>query len=494
MEPNREKEILEIVERVIEEGPYKPEWGSLMNAKLPDWFEKEKLGIFIHWGIYSVPANSNEWYSRNMYIKGTSEYDHHIKTYGPHTEFGYKDFIPMFKAEKFDPKEWIELFKDAGAGYLFPVAEHHDGFQMYDSQLSDWNAVQMGPHRDVLGDLKKEAEDKDMKFCTSSHRVEHWFFMGHGKEFDSDIKDPMKKGDFYWPAMSEQNHQDLFSEPCPTEEFMNDWLARTAEIILKYQPKLLYFDWWIQHQACKPYLKKLAAFYYNCGKKWGTDVLICYKHEAMMFGSGIVEVERGSFADAKPYPWQTDTAVARNSWCYTDTLDYKSSYEIICTLIDVVSKNGNLLLNIGPKADGSIPDGDKKILKDLASWMSINKEAIIGAKTWRKSEEGPTKSVDGQFSDQSEKTFTDKDFRFTVNNGAIYAIAMKCPEDGHFVIKALADSKDQNIPEFHGIIEDVKVLGFEDNVKSWTKDGEGLHIETDGITTEFPVVIKVIIE
>lgn len=163
-------------------------------------------------------------------------------------------------------------------------------------------------------------------------------FLGHGKEFDSDIKEPLQKGDLYWPSMPEPDAEDLYGEPYPTEEFLNDWLARTAEIILNYKPSLLYFDWWVQHQAFKPYLKKLAAFYYNCGVKWGKDVKICYKHDAMMFGSGIVEVERGGFAEAKPYDWQTDTAVARNSWCYTDTLDYKSSNEIICTLVDVVSK------------------------------------------------------------------------------------------------------------------------------------------------------------
>ncbi len=494
MNPNREKEILQIVDEVIAEGPYKPEWSSLTAAKVPEWFNEKRFGIFVHWGLYSVPANSNEWYSRNMYIKGMPAYEHHIKTYGPQSQFGYKDFIPMFTAEGFDPKEWMTLFKEAGAGYVFPVAEHHDGFQMYDSELSDWNTVQMGPHRDILRELKTEADKQGLVFCTSSHRAEHWFFMGHGKEFDSDVKDPMVKGDFYWPAMPEPDNQDLYSEPYPTTEFLDDWLARTAEIILKYQPKLLYFDWWLQHQAFKPYLKKLTAFYYNCGKKWGVDVQICYKHEAMAFGSGIVEVERGGFADAKPYPWQTDTAVARNSWCYTDTLDYKSSYEIICTLVDVISKNGNLLLNIGPKGDGSIPDGDRQILKDLAGWMRANKEAVVGVKTWRKSEEGPTVSVDGQFSDQCKKDYVVGDYRFTAGNGAIYAIALKCPEDGRFTVKSLADSTDQDKPEFHGIIERVEILGFEGAIKNWTKDGDGLHIETEGISSEFPVVIKVSVE
>ena len=340
MDPNREKEILQTVEEIIAAGPYRPDWASLMEAPVPAWFRRRRLGIFSHWGPYSAAAKFNEWYSRNMYIQGTEEFRHHVATYGPHAQFGYKDFIPMLTAEKFDAKEWIRLFKAAGAGYFCPVAEHHDGFQMYDSDLSDWNAVKMGPKRDVLGELKAAAEEEDLVFCASSHRAEHWFFMGHGQEFESDIREPMVKGDFYWPAMPEQNHQDLFSEPYPTEEYLNDWLARTAEIILKYQPKLLYFDWWLQHQAFKPYLKKLAAFYYNCGKRWGTDVMICYKHDAMMFGSGIVEVERGSFAEPKPYAWQTDTAVAYNSWCYTDSLQYKRGVEVIRTLIDVVSKGG----------------------------------------------------------------------------------------------------------------------------------------------------------
>lgn len=492
--PGKEKELLDLVDRIIEQGPYKPEWSSLMKAKTPEWFREHKLGIFIHWGLYSVPANSNEWYSRNMYIQGMPAFEHHVKTYGPQKEFGYKDFIPLFRAEKFDPHEWMDLFKAAGAGYVFPVAEHHDGFQMYASDLSNWNAADMGPKRDLLGELKEAAEKQSVVFCTSSHRAEHWFFMGHGKEFDSDIKDPMQKGDFYWPAMPEPDNQDLFSKPYPTEEYLNDWLARTAELILRYRPKLLYFDWWLQHQAFKPYLKKLAAFYYNCGNQWGEDVLICYKHDAMMFGSGIVEVERGSFAEAKPYPWQTDTAVARNSWCYTDSLDYKSSNEIIWTLVDVVSKGGNLLLNIGPKADGSIPDGDRMILEDLAAWMQVNSQAVIGASCWRKSQEGPTKSVEGQFQDQQEKTFTSDDYRFTVNNGAIYAIAMKCPEDGCFTIRAIADSPDQNAPEFHGIVKTVSILGYEDISLKWRKDANGLHVHADGIYSEFPVTIKIEIE
>lgn len=491
MNPNREREILQIIDQVIAEGPYAPTWESLMNAPVPDWFRQRRLGIFSHWGPYSAAAKGNEWYSRNMYIQGSEEFQHHVATYGPHSQFGYKDFIPMLTAEKFDAGAWLRLFKAAGAGYYVPVAEHHDGFQMYDSQLSDWNAAQMGPRRDVLGELKAAAEAEDVIFCASSHRAEHWFFMSHGREFDSDIKEPMAKGDFYWPAMPEPEHFDMFSQPYPTEEYLNDWLARTAEIILQYQPRLLYFDWWLLHQAFGPYLKKLAAFYYNCGRKWGADTMICYKHDAMMFGSGIVEVERGSFAEPKPYAWQTDTAVAYNSWCYTDSLQYKKSVEIIRTLVDVVSKGGNLLLNVGPKADGTIPEGDRKILEELGQWMQINGEAIHGSKCWRKFREGPTASADGQFNEKP-RDYTSEDYRFTAANGAIYAICMACPADGRFTVKSLADSPDHNAPEFHGIVDKVEILGYTGPV-TWHKDTQGLHVTAD-VHSDVPVTLKITVE
>lgn len=484
------KKYLDEIEKVIEQGPYEPTWSSLSKWRVPAWFQEKKFGIFIHWGLYSVPANSNEWYSRNMYIKGMPAYEHHIKTYGAQKDFGYKDFIPMFTAEKFNPKEWAKLIKETGAQYVFPVAEHHDGFQMYKSEISKWNAYEMGPKRDILGELKEAFEEEGLVFCTSSHRAEHWFFMGHGKEFDSDIKDPMQRGDFYWPAMPEPDNQALQSEPYPTEEFLHDWLIRTCELIDSYQPKILYFDWWIQHEAFKPYLLKLAAYYYNRGVEWGTPTAICYKHDAMMFGSGIVEVERGGFADAKPYPWQTDTAVAHNSWCYTDTLDYKTTKEIVWKLIDVVSKNGNLLLNIGPKADGTIPEGDLKIMKELGAWMDVNHEAIYNSKTWRKAKEGPTKDSEGQFMDSQAQGYTSEDFRFTVANGALYAFALEYPEDGQVVIKSLAHSKDQNVPEFHGLIKNVSVLGFDETPEYHVSD-EGLHIKTKNVKSTLPVVFKI---
>lgn len=485
-----EKQYLEEIDRVIQKGPFHADWNSLTQFSVPDWFSKAKFGIFVHWGLYSIAAHSNEWYSRNMYIQQKEEWDYHRKTFGDHTKFGYKDFIPMFHAQNFDPEQWAKLFREAGAQYVFPVAEHHDGFQMYRSEISKYNAFDMGPHRDLLAELKQAIEAQGMKFCTSSHRAEHWFFMGHGKEFESDVKEPLKRGDFYWPAMPEPDLEDLQSQPYPTEEFLTDWLLRTCEIIDRYQPCILYFDWWIQHEAFKETLKKLTAYYYNCAVSWKKQVAICYKHDAMMFGSGIIEMERGGFADTKPYVWQTDTAIAKNSWCYTDTLEYKTSRQIICTLIETISKNGNMLLNIGPRGDGSIPEKDQEILREVGSWIEKNKEAIYGSKPWRKCSEGSLHILEGQFMDNEELPYTKEEIRFTVRGNCVYAFVMNYPDDQNVTIRSLADSSDQNIPEFHGLIEQVNILGMETKLE-WRRDRSGLHIHTTDVVSEYPIVIRV---
>lgn len=486
-------QYLEQINRVIEKGIFKDNWESLSNYKLAEWYRNAKFGIFIHWGIYSVPAFGNEWYSRNMYIQGSTEYEHHIKTYGNHKDFGYKDFIPMFKAEKFDAEEWAQIFKESGARYVMPVAEHHDGFQMYQSNLSHYNAYEMGPKRDVLGELKEAVEKRDMKLAASSHRIEHWFFMGHGKEFDSDIKEPLQLGDFYWPAMPEpKDHHDSFC-PSPSKEFLDDWLLRTCELVDRYQPSIVYFDWWIHHHAAKPYLKKFAAYYYNRAMEWGKEVAINYKHDAFMFGSAVLDIERGKFADVKPYFWQTDTSVAKNSWCYTENNDYKTAREILCDLVDIVSKNGCLLLNIGPKADGTIPEEDKAILKEIGQWMKINGEAIYGSKVWRVSAEGPTVTEEGQFTDGNTVTYTSEDIRFTVRGSNLYATVLNYPENGEVIIKSLAARNAAIKPYFHGIIRDITVLGF-DEKPQWERREDGLILKTTKVASDKPVVFKIVVD
>lgn len=484
---------LKKISDVISKGPYSDDWSSLSAYKVPEWYRRAKFGIFIHWGVFSVPAFGNEWYSRNMYIKDSNEYLHHIETYGKHTGFGYKDLIPMFGAEKFNPNEWAKLFADSGAKYVVPVAEHHDGFQMYKSEISHWNAYEKGPCRDVLGELKSCCNALGMEVGASSHRAEHWFFMGCGKDFDSDIKEPLQRGDLYWPAMLSAELHDIFSKPEPSEEYLQDWLVRTCEIVDNYRPKIVYFDWWIQHSAFKPYLKKFAAYYYNRAHEWGTEAVINYKHDGFMFGTAVPDVERGQFAERKPFFWQTDTSVALNSWCYTENNSYRRAEEIVCDLVDIVSKNGCLLLNIGPKADGTIPDEDKNILLDIGKWLKINGEAIYGSSLWRRSAEGPTEIPEGQFTDGIKKNFTPQDIRFTTANGFLYAAVLKFSENGEYVITSLDMQDASSRDNFSGIIKGATVLGS-DKKPVWERRADGLHISTDYRNGDYPIVFKIEID
>ncbi len=483
---------LAAIESVVARGPYSADWASLSGYRVPEWYRDAKFGIFIHWGVYSVPAFENEWYPRNMYMPGSRAYEHHVKTYGSPAAFGYKDFIPLFKAEKFDPEAWAALFERAGARYVVPVAEHHDGFQMYRSEISRFNAFEMGPHRDTLGELKASCEARGLVLGASSHRIEHWFFMGHGRDFDTDVKEPLRRGDLYWPAMPEGDFDDLFSQPAPSDEFMRDWLERTCELVDRYRPRILYFDWWIEHSAAKPWVRKLAAYYYNRANEWGEEVVITYKHDAFQFGCAVPDVERGQFADVKPYVWQTDTAVALNSWCHTEGNKYRPAADLVRDLVDIVSKNGCLLLNIGPRADGTIPEEDAAILEAIGDWLRANGEAVYGARPWRRYGEGPTQIQEARFTDGIQKHFTCRDFRFTTSKGALYAVALKPSADGRYCIRSLGVQDPGKPANFHGIVRGVTALDGGAAVP-FERDGEGLHL-THRTRGDMPVAFKIDID
>ena len=479
------------IDQVIVRGRFKDDWASLAQFQVPAWYRQAKFGIFIHWGVYAVPAFNNEWYPRNMYIHGTAEYEHHLKTYGPHKEFGYKDFIPLFKAEKFDPDAWAALFAEAGARYVIPVAEHHDGFQMYKSDLSEWNAAEKGPCRDTTAELKAAFEKKGLVTGVSSHRIEHWFFLGHGREFDSDIHEPLQVGDLYWPSMPEpKDFNDVNGQPAPSAEYLEDWLLRSCELVDRFQPRVFYFDWWILHRAAQPYLKKFAAYYYNRAEELGYDAAIDYKVDSFAFGAAVPDMERGHFAQVQPYFWQTDTAIAYNSWCYTEQNQYKTPRDIILTLVDVVSKNGSLLLNVGPKADGTIGPEDTAVLQGIGKWLRTNGEAIYGSTPWRVAEEGPTKEADGQFSEGSAKAYTAQDIRFTAANGCLYATVLAFPEDGCVTVRSLAAPAEGKPALTLAPIRDVKALGW-DQAPEWSRDSEGLHIRAPFVHSDMPVVFRV---
>ena len=337
--------ILRRVDAGIAEGPFSADWDSLTSGyQVPDWYVDGKFGIFIHWGPYSVPAYSSEWYPREMYRPGTAVYEHHRHTYGPHRDFGYKDFVPRFTGSAFDPVEWASLFRRAGAQFVVPVAEHHDGFAMYATDLSRWNATQMGPGRDVVKELSDAVRAQAMVPGASSHRAEHWWFFNGGMRFDSDVRDP-EFADLYGPAQREEIR--------PSEAFLEDWLARTVELVEHSDPQLVWFDWWIEQDVFKPWLARFAAWYYNRGIARNRPVAINHKFDAFPPGSAVYDVERGQNAGIRPMLWQNDTSVAVHSWGWVEGQQYKDIRVILGDLMDVVSKNGALLLNVGPKPDGS---------------------------------------------------------------------------------------------------------------------------------------------
>ncbi len=467
--------LLEKVDSVDQQGPFRADWESLQKYEVPEWYKDAKFGIFIHWGAYSVPAFGNEWYPRNMYVPGSPEYKHHVATYGPQDKFGYKDFLPRFKAENFDPAAWAELFKKSGAKYVVPVAEHHDGFAMYDSGLSDWTAVKMGPHRDTTGELGKAVRAAGLHFGVSSHRIEHNFFLGVGRNISSDVNDP-KYAAFYGPAHNWLSApwgvplNDDFTYVSPT--WADDWLARGAELVEKYHPDIVYFDWWIGQASIRTNLAKFAAFYYNSSLNYGDHVgVINYKDYAMQEHSAVLDLERGQLGDIRPLYWQTDTSVSNKSWGYIKDDTFKSPEFVVHQLIDIVSKNGNLLLNIGPRSDGTIPDEDQQVLLDVGAWLNVNGEAIYGTRPWRIYGEGPTKVAAGSFHDTETTRYTAEDFRFTTKGHVLYAIGLGWPTNGEAVIHSLASS----VGTEH--VQSVTLLGSDAKLQ-FDQCPDGLHVRT----------------
>lgn len=427
------------------------------HYEFPQWYTDAKFGIFIHWGAYSVPAYGNEWYPRNMYQEGSKEWKHHRETYGDQTEFGYKDFIPMFKAEKFDADEWAQLFRRTGARYVIPVAEHHDGFSMYDSDLNPWNAAKMGPKRDIIGLLKAAAEKEGLVFGVSSHRAENAWFYNGGMKFPSDVQDS-----------TIALYGFRYDNEAYTEESSREWLTRTYEIVNKYQPKLIFFDWTVNNPVMMPYFKRFLAYYYNNALDWGEGVVVNTK-QGYPTNVMVWDVERGKSDKMMLFPWQTDTSIGTKSWGYIADEVYKTPGQIVDDLIDIVSKNGNMLLNISPCSDGTIPQEQQQIMLAIGEWLSLNGEAIYGTKCWKRFGEGETETTKGSFSDNKEVAYTSQDLRFTTKGDTLYVSMLEWGEDS-IVVKSLTpdvigDSKIQN----------VEMLGSSEKIQ-WEATDEGLRL------------------
>ncbi len=467
------KRLLTEANRQANDGPFRADWGSLMKYEQPQWYKDAKFGIFIHWGVYSVPAAQNEWYPRNMYRPSEGAYknfhEHFAAQNSAEAESkGYKDLIPMFRAERFDATAWAQLFKDSGARYVVPVAEHHDGFSMYDSGLSDWTVVKMGPKRDTLGELSVAIRKAGLHFGLSSHRAEHNFFYDGGRAIRSDVNDP-KYASLYGPA-----HQ-WFEAPGDahgldndwtwvSEAWTRDWLARDTELVEKYKPEVVYFDWWIGHPDFRRAVTEFAAFYYNYAAAHGYTGVIDFKDYSLNWKSGTRDFERGQQDHIIADHWQTDTSISNASWGYIEHDTFKTPEFLIRQLVDIVSKNGNLLLNFGPRADGTVPDEVRATLLEMGAWLKVNGDAIYATTPWKTYGEGPTKVAAGAFHDTDTKPYTPEDFRFTLKGATIYAIGMACPSDSKARIHALA-----TMP-----LATVELLGSRSKV-AWTQTADALE-------------------
>ena len=490
------------IQTTIDQGPFKADWISLEGYEIPQWYKDAKLGIFIHWGAYSVPAFGSEWYPRQMYInaerRGDNFFQHHVGTYGPQKTFGYKDFIPRFKAERFDAARWVKLFKEAGARYVIPVAEHHDGFPMYDCSFTRWDASEMGPKRDVIGELAKAVRREGMKFGVSSHRAFNWMYYVRNESFDN--ADP-QYADLYGRPMPFLFREDAAvykkNFPPQDQQFKDDWLARSCELVDKYQPDVFWFDFGITpglqeaNHETNPFashLKRFAAYYYNQSSRRSDGIgVINYKWKAFAPKAAVLDKERSKMAEIRKPFWQTDTAVSSSSWGYTRNQRYKTPDRLVDDLVDIVSKNGCLLLNVGPRSDGTIPEEDQAILKAIGGWLKINSEAIYNTTHWKTFGEGPTSVSTKHISESKDKPFIAEDLRFTVRGDVLYVIGLKWPKNNRITVKTL--TRDSEL--YPGQIASVSMLGS-DHKLQWTRDENGLHVQLPTTKpSDFAYVLKV---
>ena len=463
---------------------YEPDWESIRSRyEVPEWFRDAKFGIFLHWGPYAVTEIDCK-YAKGIYQQGWKKglsWNYHREHFGDPSEVGYKDIFPLFKAEKYDAEEWVELFKQAGARYVVPVAEHHDGYAMYASNHTRWNVVDTGPKKDTMRMLADATRAAGLKFGASSHfALTHQYYSRKNPSWDTN--DP-EFSDLYWKS-------DQVNGKEPSQEFKDYWWDRTTDIIDQYQPDILWFDFGLDKPGWESVHKPILAYYYNKGLEWGKEVVFQGKNmnktsringkffhdrSVKSFPEDIIvlDLERGRMSDIRELPWQTDTSIGKKDWAYIHDEEYKTADYLLDELIDIVSKNGCLLLNIGPKADGTIPDEAKSILAGMGAWLKLNGEAIYDTRPWKVFGEGPTKVCAGNHSEKDNPDNVAADIRFTSKGDTLYAIALAWPENGVFRIESLANEN----PYESQAIKSVEFVSGSKAVQ-WRQNKKALVIRT----------------
>jgi alpha-L-fucosidase len=454
----------------VSSGPFTGTMDSLTNYSCPDWFRNAKFGIWAHWGPQSVPMEG-DWYARKMYQQGSADYKDHLARWGHPSTNGWKDIIPLWKAEKWDPEKLIELYKKAGAKYFVSMGSHHDDFFLWNSKLHKWNAVQVGPHRDVVGEWQLAAKKNGLPFGVSEHLGASfsWFQDSH----KSDRTGPLA-GVPYDGANS--NNWELYHFPAATNDksswytkdprWQQQWYDEIKELVDDYHPDLLYSDGPVPF-GNEVGLSQIANLY-NDSLKNNHGRLAVYNCKQPSGGRWVQDFERGVNGGINPYPWQTDTSIG--DWFYNRHWKYQPLSWTVHMLVDIVSKNGNLLLNVVLRPDGSLDPEVETMLLQLADWTAVNGEAIYGTRPWLVYGEGPMQVKGGAFKENF--TYSAKDIRFTTKGKTLYAIALGWPDDGRFVIKSLAKTDDVSANQ----IKRVELLGYEGKLK-FTQTTEDLTVE-----------------
>ena len=460
---------------------FTPDLESLKEYRAPEWFRDAKFGIWAHWGPQAVPM-VGDWYARNMYIQGHPQYEHHLKNYGHPSEHGYKDIIPLWKAEKWDPDRLMALYKKAGARYFVSMACHHDNFDLWNSMYHKWNAVQMGPKRDVVGDWQKAARKLGLRFGVSEHMGASftWWQPSHGAD-----KTGPKAGVPYDGA--DPKYQDLYHPPTAPDDkawystnpaWQQEWFTRIKDLVDNYDLDLLYSDGGVAFG--NDVGRKMIAHLYNTSLKQRGRADVVYTSKQKSQGMWVEDLERGVMPQINPDPWQTDTSIA--DWYYNKNWEYSKADWVIHSLVDIVSKNGNLLLNVVQRPDGSLDAEVEQMLEKVAAWTSLNGEAIYGTRPWVTYGESAVKggAAGGSGGDSA---FSAKDIRFTTKKGALYAIAMGWPEDRKLVIRSLAKPN---------AVKSVTLLGYKGKL-AWTQTDTGLEVPLPAQKPcEYAFVLKIL--
>ena len=522
--------------RVVAPGPFQPSWESLeQNYQCPAWFRDAKFGIWAHWTAQCVPEQG-DWYARNMYMQGSKDYDYQVAHYGHPSKFGFMELDNLWKAEKWDPEKLIALYKRAGAKYFVALANHHDNFDAYDSKYHAWNSVNVGPKKDIVGTWAKIARANGLRFGVSNHSSHawHWFQPAYDHDRDGPLAGvpydaaTLTKADGkgkWWEGLDPQELYCGLRLPVPASVidnksasdwhrkvdgnwwertppldngYANNWFLRAQDLVDKYQPDLFYFD-----DTGLPFEKtglEFVAHFYNANASRNggkVQAVMNTKHlEPAQRSAGVEDIERGVAQGIVPLPWQTDTCIG--SWHYErrlfDEHKYKTVGQVVRMLVDIVSKNGNLLLSVPVRGSGEIDEDEIAFLEGMAKWMDVNSEAIFGTRPWVVFGEGPSvveKAEGGTFGgarDVRSKPYTAEDIRFTTKGSALYAIVMEWPANQTVVVKSLATgSKDLAGRK----VTSVSLLGHIDNLQ-WTQDEAGLHVSLPATApSEHAVALKI---